>query len=238
MLSAHQLMKSWGKRTVIRDVSLTVRRGEIVGLLGPNGAGKSTTFRMLTGGLIPDDGHIILDGTDITRLPFYERARHGLTYLPQASFLPRTMTVEQTITVILETRTGDRAERTRLIHQILADFSLGPLRNARVGSLSGGQRRRCEIAVSMACNPAFALLDEPFAGVDPVNVGEIATLIRAMTRNQVGVLITDHSALELLRLVDRAYVIYDGHVLAEGDAHALAGDPRVQNAYLGRTFQI
>ncbi|WP_408744463.1 LPS export ABC transporter ATP-binding protein [Acetobacter oeni] len=237
-MSAHRIMKSWGKRTVIRDVSLTVRRGEIVGLLGPNGAGKSTTFRMLTGELTPDGGNITLDGLDITCLPFYERARHGLTYLPQTSFLPRTMTVEQTITVILETNTGNREARARYMERVLTDFSLTSLRGARIGSLSGGQRRRCEIAVSMACNPAFALLDEPFSGVDPVNVGEIATLIRAMARGQVGVLITDHSALELLRLVDRSYVIYDGHVLAEGDAATLVADRRVREAYLGGTFQI
>ncbi|CAI9121260.1 LPS export ABC transporter ATP-binding protein [Brytella acorum] len=238
MLSAHRIMKSWGKRTVIRDVSLTVRRGEIVGLLGPNGAGKSTTFRMLTGELMPDGGNVALDGADVTYLPFYERARYGLAYLPQTSFLPRTMTVEQAIAVVLETSTDNGPARARHMERVLTDFSLASLRGARVGSLSGGQRRRCEIAISMACNPTFALLDEPFAGVDPVNVREIATLIRAMTHGHVGVLITDHSALELLRLVDRAYVICDGHVLAEGDAATLVADRRVREAYLGGAFQI
>ncbi|WP_307188349.1 LPS export ABC transporter ATP-binding protein, partial [Acidomonas methanolica] len=225
-------------RMVIRDVSLMVRRGEIVGLLGPNGAGKSSTFRMITGEVIPDCGTIVLDDTDITPLPFFERARHGLTYLPQASFLPRTMTVQQAITVILETRIGNKKERAQRIDRILTDFSLESLRHERIGSLSGGQRRRCEIAVSIACEPTFVLLDEPFAGVDPVNVGEIAALIRALTQGQVGVLITDHSALELLRLVDRAYVIFDGHVLAEGDASTLVADRRVRETYLGGTFRI
>lgn len=238
MLSALGLSKDIGNRTIIRRVDLEVGRGEIVGLLGPNGAGKSTTFRMLTGLLRPDLGHIALDGLDITGLPVYERVRRGLLLLPQASFLPGNLSVRQALMIVMETRVGNRTECHDEIFRVLRQFGLSALIDDRIATLSGGQKRRCEIAVTMACRPSFTLLDEPFAGVDPVNLLEMAEMIRGMAESGTGVLITDHSAVELLRLVDRAYVIHDGCVLAQGTAAELVGSPVVRGAYLGETFHL
>jgi lipopolysaccharide export system ATP-binding protein len=238
MLIAQHLMKSFGGSQIIEDVTLSVGRGEVVGLLGPNGAGKTTTFRMLTGIIAPDAGRILLDGVDITTMPFYQRARHGLTYLPQDSFIPRSLSVEDNIMMTLEAREPNAATRRDALHRLLSEFHLDEVRRRRVGALSGGQRRRCEIAISLACQPAFALLDEPFAGVDPRNVDEIIMLVRGITSRGVGVLITDHNARELLQLVDRAYVFDNGLVLAHGDAEALVADHRVRGAYLGAAFRI
>jgi lipopolysaccharide export system ATP-binding protein len=238
MLSAHHLAKSLAGRRVIEDVTLNLRRGETVGLLGPNGAGKTTTFRMLTGMFAPDLGRITLDGVNISHMPFYDRARRGISYLPQDSIVPRSLTVEGSIEFVLEARERDAGTRRETIGALLAEFHLENLRKARVGNLSGGQRRRCEIAIALACEPAFALLDEPFAGVDPNAVDEIAILIRHLTERGIGVLITDHNARVLFRLVDRAYVIESGRVLAHGDAKAVIADSEVRRVYLGEGFRL
>jgi lipopolysaccharide export system ATP-binding protein len=238
MLTAEQLVKSLGGRQVIVDVTLSLRRGEIVGLLGPNGAGKTTTFRMLTGLITPDSGRIVLDGVDVTYTPFYERAQRGISYLPQESFVPRSLSVEDNIAMVLEARDRSAAERDAIREGLLAEFHLDSLRKSRVGTLSGGQRRRCEIAIILACEPSFAFLDEPFAGVDPHNVEDIVTLIRQLTRRGVGVLITDHNARELLKLADRAYVFESGSVLAHGSARAVVANEEVRRAYLGERFRM
>ncbi|MDE2110133.1 MAG: LPS export ABC transporter ATP-binding protein [Alphaproteobacteria bacterium] len=238
MLSVQYLVKSLAGRRVIEDVTLSLERGETVGLLGPNGAGKTTTFRMLTGLVSPDSGQIVLDDTDVTYMPFYERARRGISYLPQESFVPRSLSVEDNIAMILEARERPARKREKMIDHLITEFHLGTVRKMHVGALSGGQRRRCEIAITLACEPSFALLDEPFAGVDPNAVEEIATLIRHLTDRGVGVLITDHNARELLQLVDRAYVIESGRVLAHGDARTIMADENVRRVYLGEAFRI
>ncbi len=238
MLSALGLSKDIDNRTIIRQVDLGLERGEIVGLLGPNGAGKSTTFRMLSGLLRPDLGSITLDGSDITGLPVYERVRRGLLLLPQASFLPANLSVRQAMMIVMETRIGSRTGCHDEISRVLRQFGLSTLTDERVATLSGGQKRRCEIAVTMACSPSFTLLDEPFAGVDPVNLLEMAEMIRDMAETGTGVLITDHSAVELLRLVDRAYVIHGGCVLAQGTVAELVENAVVRSTYLGETFRL
>jgi lipopolysaccharide export system ATP-binding protein len=238
MLSAQQLVKSLSGHRVIENVTLSVQRGEIVGLLGPNGAGKTTTFRMLTGLIAPDSGRIMLDGVDITYLPFYERARRGISYLPQESFVPRSLSVEDNIAMVLEVRDRSAKKRNETFGRLLAEFHLEAVRRIPVGTLSGGQRRRFEIALTLACEPSFALLDEPFAGVDPHAVEEITTLIRHLTDRGIGVLITDHNARELFQLVDRAYIIESGRVLAHGSAEEIMADLEVRRAYLGEAFRI
>jgi lipopolysaccharide export system ATP-binding protein len=238
MLSAQHLAKSLAGRRVIEDVTLSLSRGETVGLLGPNGAGKTTTFRMLTGMVAPDIGRITLDGADITQMPFYDRARHGISYLPQDSIVPRSLTVTDAIIFVLEAREPDGELRRNMLSALLREFHLEELRKARVGQLSGGQRRRCEIAITLACKPAFALLDEPFAGVDPNAVDEIATLISHLTERGIGVLITDHNARVLFRIVDRAYVIESGRVLAHGDTQMVIADSEVRRVYLGEGFRL
>jgi lipopolysaccharide export system ATP-binding protein len=238
MLSVHHLVKSLGNRRVIEDVTLSVDAGEIVGLIGPNGAGKTTTFRMLTGLVVPDSGRIELDGTDIARLPFYERARRGISYLPQESFVPRALSVEDNILMVLEAREPSARKRAATVQRLLEQFHIADLRKARVGMLSGGQRRRAEIAVTLACEPRLALLDEPFARVDPHAVEEITGLIRQLAGRGIGILITDHAARELLKMVDRAYVIESGRVLAHGTADVLIADRDVRQAYLGAEFKI
>jgi len=238
MLSAQQLVKSLDGLRVIEDVTLSLQRGETVGLIGPNGAGKTTTFRMLTGLLVPDLGRITLDGIDITHLPFYERARRGISYLPQDSFVPQSLSVEDNIAMVLEVRERSAKKRREIRKRLLSEFHLEGVRRKRVGVLSGGQRRRCEIAITLACEPGFALLDEIFAGVDPNTVEEIASLIRRMTCRGIGVLITDHNARELLQLVDRAYVIESGRLLAHGSAEAIIADQSVRRLYLGETFRL
>jgi lipopolysaccharide export system ATP-binding protein len=239
MLSAQHLVKSFaGRGRVIEDVTLNVVRGEVVGLLGPNGAGKTTTFQMLTGMVAPDGGVITLDGHPITSMPFYDRARFGIAYLPQAPFVPRGLTVTQNIMLVLEARLPDaRARKTRL-DALIAEYRLEEIRHKKVGQLSGGQRRRCEIAITLACEPAFALMDEPFAGVDPNATDEITGLIREMAAREIGVLITDHKARELLSIVDRAYVIESGRVLAEGETASIVANEAVRRVYLGEAFRL
>ena len=233
MLIARHLVKSFNGMRIVENISLHVRHGEVVGLLGPNGAGKSTTFKMLTGIIAPDSGQIFLNGIDATAMPFHQRARLGLAYLPQASFLPRALSVADALGMVLETRIATAADRKRQIRALLDDFELAEVQHNRIGTLSGGQRRRCEIAVCVACAPVIALFDEPFAGVDPRNIGTVATLLRALANRGMSVLITDHSAIDLLRLVDRAYVVEAGSVLAQGTPVELVDNPDVQQAYLG-----
>jgi lipopolysaccharide export system ATP-binding protein len=209
-----------------------------VGLLGPNGAGKTTTFQMLTGMLTPDAGAITLDDHNITTMPFYDRARFGIAYLPQAPFVPRGLTVEQNIMLVLETRLPDASSRKARLAELVEEFRLEDVRGKRVGALSGGQRRRCEIAITLACEPSFAMLDEPFAGVDPHATEEITTIIRHLADRDIGILITDHKARELLSIVDRAYVIESGRVLAEGETASIVANEAVRRVYLGETFRL
>ena len=236
MLSAQHLVKSFAGRRVIEDVTLSLERGEVVGLLGPNGAGKTTTFTMLTGMLAPDAGAITLDGHVITTMPFYDRARFGIAYLPQAPFVPRGLTVEENILLVLEARMAG-GHRQRLA-ELVAEYRLEGVCKKRVGQLSGGQRRRCEIAITLACEPSFALMDEPFAGVDPHATDEITQMIRHMAARDIGVLITDHKARELLSIVDRAYVIESGRVLAEGETASIVSNEAVRRVYLGEAFRL
>lgn len=238
MLSAQHLVKSFAGRRVIEDVTLSLERGEVVGLLGPNGAGKTTTFQMLTGMLTPDAGAILLDNHNITTMPFYDRARFGIAYLPQAPFVPRGLTVEQNIMLVLETRLPDAASRKARLAELVEEFRLDEVLRKRVGELSGGQRRRCEIAITLACEPSFAMLDEPFAGVDPHATEEITTMIRHLADREIGILITDHKARELLSIVDRAYVIESGRVLAEGETASIVANEAVRRVYLGETFRL
>jgi lipopolysaccharide export system ATP-binding protein len=238
MLSAQHLVKSFAGRRVIEDVTLRLDRGEVVGLLGPNGAGKTTTFQMLTGMLKPDAGSIILDGHDVTAMPFYDRARFGIAYLPQAPFVPRGLSVTQNIRLVLEARLPDASSRKARTEELIEEFRLEQVRRKRVGDLSGGQRRRCEIAITLACEPSFAMLDEPFAGVDPHATDEIGKMIDHLADRGIGVLITDHKARELLGIVDRAYVIESGRVLAEGDVEQIMADQEVRRVYLGEEFRL
>ena len=238
MLSVEHLVKSLGGRRIIEDVTLGLERGEIVGLLGPNGAGKTTTFRMLTGLIAPERGTIALDGHDITRMSFFDRARRGIAYLPQDSFVPRSLSVEANIEMVLEVREASARRRREIAQELIDQFRLEELRHRHVGILSSGQRRRCEIAITLACKPSFALLDEPFARVDPQAISEITGLIHSLVGRSIGVLITDHNARELLQLVDRAYVIENGRVLAHGSAQELLTDLEVRRAYLGEEFRI
>ena len=238
MLSAQHLVKSFAGRQVIEDVTLKLNRGEVVGLLGPNGAGKTTTFQMLTGMITPNAGAIHLDGHNVTAMPFYDRARFGIAYLPQAAFVPRGLTVEQNLTLVLEARLPDAAARKARMDELVEEFRLGELTRKKVGALSGGQRRRCEIAITLACEPSFAMLDEPFAGVDPHATEEIGQMIHHLADRDIGVLITDHKARELLGIVTRAYVIESGRVLAEGDVEEIIADQEVRRVYLGEEFRL
>ncbi|HJT42344.1 MAG TPA: LPS export ABC transporter ATP-binding protein [Rhizomicrobium sp.] len=238
MLSAQHLVKSFAGRRVIENVTLQLKRGEVVGLLGPNGAGKTTTFQMLTGMIVPDAGAILLDGHNVTSMPFYDRARFGIAYLPQAPFVPRGLTVEQNLRLVLEARAADAAAHKRKMAELIEEFRLEDVRDKRVGQLSGGQRRRCEIAITLACEPSFAMLDEPFAGVDPHATDEIGQLIDHLADRDIGVLITDHKARELLGIVDRAYVIESGQVLAEGGVAEIVADQEVRRVYLGEEFRL
>jgi len=237
MLSAQHLVKAFAGRRVIEEVTLRLERGEVVGLLGPNGAGKTTTFQMLTGMIRPDAGAIVLDGHNVTAMPFYDRARFGIAYLPQAPFVPRGLTVEQNLTLVLEARHGAGARKAKMA-ELIEEFRLEDVRGKRVGNLSGGQRRRCEIAITLACEPSFAMLDEPFAGVDPHATDEIGKMIHYLADRDIGVLITDHKARELLGIVDRAYVIESGRVLAEGNVEEIVAHQDVRRVYLGEEFRL
>ncbi|HEY4202963.1 MAG TPA: LPS export ABC transporter ATP-binding protein [Devosiaceae bacterium] len=237
-LVAHSLAKHFGKRVVVSDVSLAVRRGEAVGLLGPNGAGKTTVFTMIMGLVKPDKGDIRLDGHAITHLPLFQRGRLGIGYLPQEPSIFRGLSVKDNILAILEGHVRSRSERKRRLDELLEEFSIGHLRDSNALSLSGGERRRCEIARALAADPVFMLLDEPFAGVDPIAVAEVKGLVRQLTQRGIGVLITDHSVRETLSLVDRAYLIHDGKVMIQGRPETITADPEARRVYLGDSFAI
>ena len=237
-LTAAGLRRAFKGRVVVEDVSLALRRGEAVGLLGPNGAGKTTVFYMITGLIRCDGGTIGLDGFDITHLPMYQRARLGIGYLPQETSIFRGLSVEDNIRAVLEIVEPDRARRRQDLDALLEEFGIAHLRKSPSISLSGGERRRCEIARALASRPAFMLLDEPFAGIDPIAVGDIQSLVRHLTRRGIGVLITDHNVRETLGLVDRAYILHSGRVLTEGSPEDIVADPDVRRVYLGERFRL
>ena len=235
-LTVYDVKKSYRKRMVVKGVSLAVGRGEAVGLLGPNGAGKTTVFYMITGLVAADDGRITLDGENVTTLPMYQRARLGVGYLPQEASIFRGLTVEQNIMAVLELIEPNRKQRKEQLDSLLEEFSITRLRKSPALALSGGERRRCEIARSLASRPSFMLLDEPFAGIDPIAVGDIQQLVRHLTERGIGVLITDHNVRETLSLIDRAYIIYDGQVLTQGKPSEIIANEDVRRVYLGDMF--
>ena len=232
------IQKSYKGRKVVKDVSLGVRRGEAVGLLGPNGAGKTTSFYMITGLVKPDAGSIELDGHDITHTPMYRRARLGIGYLPQEASIFRGLSVEDNIRAVLEVVEPDRKQRDQQLDALLNEFSITHLRKSPSIALSGGERRRCEIARALASRPSFMLLDEPFAGIDPIAVGDIQDLVRHLTKRGIGVLITDHNVRETLGLIDRAYIIHAGNVLTHGNPQQIIENPDVRRFYLGEQFTL
>lgn len=237
-LVARGIGKAFRRRPVVRNVSLQVRRGEAVGLLGPNGAGKTTCFYMITGLIPADSGVIELDGRDVTALPMYRRARLGLGYLPQEASIFRGLSVEENILAVLELTVKDRERRQTRLDQLLAEFSISHLRRAPAQALSGGERRRVEIARCLASDPSYVLLDEPFAGVDPIAVGDIRELVSHLRDRGLGVLITDHNVRETLGIIDRAYILHDGQVLMSGAPGEVVADANVRRVYLGEGFRF
>jgi lipopolysaccharide export system ATP-binding protein len=238
ILAVYNLGKSYGGRAVVKDVSIGVRRGEAVGLLGPNGAGKTTVFYLSTGLVKPEKGVIELDGYDVTALPMYQRARLGIGYLPQEASIFRGLNVEDNIRAVLEVTEPNRAAREETLNSLLEEFDIARLRKSPSIALSGGERRRCEIARALAGKPSFMLLDEPFAGIDPIAVGDIQDLVRHLKGRGIGVLITDHNVRETLGLIDRAYIIHSGHVLTEGGPDDIVAHPDVRRFYLGEDFKM
>jgi lipopolysaccharide export system ATP-binding protein len=237
-LSVVSIAKSYDKKAVLSDVSLGVDRGEVLGLLGPNGAGKTTCFYSIMGLVKPDSGRILLDGNDITGLPMYRRAILGLGYLPQETSIFRGLTVAQNIMAVLEVSEPDKKARQDRLDQLLAEFHIERLRDSPAMALSGGERRRCEIARALAANPSIMLLDEPFAGIDPISIQDIRDLIRDLKNRDIGVLITDHNVRETLDIVDRACIIYGGQVLFAGSPQDLVADENVRRLYLGESFEL
>jgi lipopolysaccharide export system ATP-binding protein len=237
-LAVHSVEKSFGTRQVVRGVSIYVRRGEAVGLLGPNGAGKTTVFYMITGLIKADRGAIELDGHDVTKLPMYQRARLGIGYLPQEASIFRGLTVEQNIRAVLEVVEPSQRKRERELDSLLDEFNIARLRKSPSIALSGGERRRVEIARALATRPNYMLLDEPFAGIDPIAVGDIQDLVRHLTNRGIGVLITDHNVRETLGLTDRAYIVYAGEILTEGSPDEIVNNPDVRRLYLGEEFRL
>ena len=237
-LEVRSIAKTYDRRAVLHDVSLSVHRGEVVGLLGPNGAGKTTCFYSVMGLVKPDAGRIFLDGQDITELPMYRRAILGLGYLPQETSIFRGLTVEQNILAVLQISEPDPAGRSQRLERLLDEFGLAPLRDSPAMALSGGERRRCEIARALAADPSIMLLDEPFAGIDPISIADIRELVRELRQRDIGVLITDHNVRETLDIVDRACIIYDGQVLFQGTPQALVADHEVRRLYLGESFAL
>ena len=237
-LAVHSVEKSFGSRQVVRGVSIYVRRGEAVGLLGPNGAGKTTVFYMITGLIKADRGAIELDGHDVTSLPMYQRARLGIGYLPQEASIFRGLTVEQNIRAVLEVVEPNKKKREAELNSLLDEFNITRLRKTPSIALSGGERRRVEIARALATRPNYMLLDEPFAGIDPIAVGDIQDLVRHLTNRGIGVLITDHNVRETLGLTDRAYIVYAGEILTEGSPDEIVNNPDVRRLYLGEEFRL
>ncbi|SLN30142.1 Lipopolysaccharide export system ATP-binding protein LptB [Roseovarius albus] len=237
-LVVENLRKSYRKRVVIRSVSLNLQQGEVVALLGPNGSGKTTTFYTIAGLVNPEGGHVSIDGEEVTNLPMYRRARMGIGYLPQEMSIFRGMSVEDNITAILDISIRDRHKRRERLEELLSEFSIEHLRRAPALALSGGERRRVEIARCLAANPRYLLLDEPFAGVDPISVGDIRHLVADLKKRGIGVLITDHNVRETLEIVDRAYILHDGQVLMSGSPDEVVENENVRRVYLGDNFRI
>jgi lipopolysaccharide export system ATP-binding protein len=237
-LSVVSIAKSYDRKVVLSDVSLSIERGEVLGLLGPNGAGKTTCFYSIMGLVKPDSGRILLDGEDITGLPMYRRAILGLGYLPQETSIFRGLTVAQNIMAVLEIAEPDKNARRDRLEQLLSEFHIDKLRDAPATALSGGERRRCEIARALAANPSIMLLDEPFAGIDPISISDIRGLIMELKTRDIGVLITDHNVRETLDIVDRACIIYGGQVLFAGSPEDLVRDENVRRLYLGESFAL
>lgn len=238
ILRTENLVKKYRSRTVVNHVSIEVGQGEIVGLLGPNGAGKTTTFYMTVGLVVPNEGRIYLDDEEITRYPVYKRARHGIGYLAQEPSIYRTMSVEDNIRSVLELTGKSREEQEERLEELIAEFRLNTVRNNNGNQLSGGERRRAEIARCLAIDPKFIMLDEPFAGVDPIAVQDIQTIVAKLKHKNIGILITDHNVYETLSITDRAYLLYEGKVLFEGTAEQLAENEIVREKYLGKDFQL
>ncbi len=238
ILRSEHLFKRYGQREVVKDVSINVKQGEIVGLLGPNGAGKTTTFYMVVGFIKPNSGRVFLDSKDITDFPMYLRARRGIGYLPQEPSVFRKLSVEDNISAVLEMTKISRQEQQVKLESLLDEFGLHKVRKNKGDSLSGGERRRTEIARALATNPNFILLDEPFAGIDPIAVEDIQTIVAALKLKNIGILITDHNVQETLSITDRAYLIFEGAILREGTAEVLAADPLVRKVYLGSSFEL
>ncbi len=238
LLHSRNLQKRYKKRYVVSDVSVEVRQGEVVGLLGPNGAGKTTTFYMMVGMVKPNAGEVFIENTEITKLPMYRRARLGIGYLPQEASIFRKMSVEDNIMAILEYRKMDRAQRIRRADQLIEELGLSHIRRTLGYALSGGERRRTEIARALASDPKFMLLDEPFAGIDPLAVEDIMKIVVNLRKRGIGVLITDHNVHETLSIVDRAYLLFEGKILKEGTSEFLANDPEARKLYLGENFRL
>lgn len=236
ILNAKNLSKSYGKKRVIRDISLTIKEGEAVGLLGPNGAGKTTSFYMIVGLINADEGNIFLDNIDITNLAIHERAKLGIGYLPQEASIFRGMNVEQNIMAVLEIVESNKNKRQEKLENLIKEFSIEHIRKSSALALSGGERRRVEIARALAIDPSFILLDEPFAGVDPIAVNEIRSMVSYLTSKGIGVLITDHNVRETLSIVDRAYIVYDGKILFSGTSDEIIKNNEVREVYLGKDF--
>ena len=239
MLSAQNLAKNFKGRDVVKDVSIEVSQSQIVGLLGPNGAGKTTCFYMIVGLIQANSGRVLLDQKDVTQLPIHDRARHGLSYLPQESSIFRNLTVEENVLAILQARQELTREQTEeKLEQLLEEFSIEHIRNSKGMSLSGGERRRTEIARTLATDPKFILLDEPFAGVDPISVSDIKTIINQLKDRGIGILLTDHNVRETLDICEKAYIVSEGLVMADGDADAILSNEKVRSVYLGSQFKI
>lgn len=238
LLRAENLKKIYGKRTVVKDASVNVREGEIVGLLGPNGAGKTTTFYMITGMIKPNAGNIYIDDDEITRIPMYKRARRGVAYLPQEASIFRKLTVEENLLAIMQAIGISKNERQQRCEQLLEELNITHIAKGKGFNLSGGERRRTEIARTLVTNPRFILLDEPFAGVDPIAVEDIQTIVHGLKDRGIGVLITDHNVHETLSITDRAYLLFEGRILKEGTSDSLADDPEARKLYLGEKFKL
>ena len=238
ILKSSNLVKIYGSRKVVNDVSLEVNQGEIVGLLGPNGAGKTTTFYMTVGFIKPNQGHVYLNDEEITALPMYKRAQKGIGYLPQEPSVFRKMSIEDNIMAVLEMTKLNKAERKEKLESLIEEFSLGHVRKNNGDTLSGGERRRTEIARALATNPSFILLDEPFAGIDPIAVEDIQYIVAKLKTKNIGILITDHNVQETLSITDRAYLMFEGSILKAGTAEELAADEMVRKVYLGQNFEL
>ncbi len=239
MLSAQNLAKNFKGRDVVKDVSIEICQSQIVGLLGPNGAGKTTCFYMIVGLIQADSGRVLLDQKDMTQLPIHDRARHGLSYLPQESSIFRNLTVEENVLAILQARQELSREQTEeKLEQLLEEFSIEHIRHSKGMSLSGGERRRTEIARTLATDPKFILLDEPFAGVDPISVSDIKIIINQLKDRGIGILLTDHNVRETLDICEKAYIVSEGHVIADGDADSILSNEKVRSVYLGSQFKI